>query len=518
MLCVDYIFSELEKIGIDCIFANPGTTELSFLKQLKESQIETVLCLSEGVIAGASDGYFRASNKPVVNILHMGVGLGNSLAYLHNAKKARSHILNIIGDNSSFYSEYESPLQFHIEPVLKSINDNYFIVKNEEDILKIPEFLNAFVNGKGIYSLVIPMDLQQKSIVYKPIEKIAELKINKIETAENVENKIESFIQHLRSGKPIGLIFTGDALNKEMLKKAKQLEQVQNLELFCPTFPAVLPRGESYAALKKLPYFSSEIKQTFGRFHKVYSLGGLVSYPSFVKDDEICIIDYYKSIQNIFDNNDEISLLIERISSESDIKSANRPVLSLPSISESSGFNLMNICSFIAGLIKENATVIDESNTSGGYYFYYSSAVKNHSIFSLTGGAIGHGIPMAIGASIACNDSKVICLQSDGSALFNVEGLWTQANKQLDITTILFVNHKYNIIDIEYKRCFGNSDKNPKLEKLTRIDEPRINWIDIGKGFGLNTFYINNTKDLLNLLPQAVAQKGPNLVVLDIVV
>jgi acetolactate synthase-1/2/3 large subunit len=165
----------------------------------------------------------------------------------------------------------------------------------------------------------------------------------------------------------------------------------------------------------------------------------------------------------------------------------------------------------VASLLPENAIVMDESNTSMGPFLAMSQASRRHTLLTQPGGAIGLGPPCATGAAVACPDRAVINLQADGSAMYTVQALWTQAREQLNVTTILCNNRSYRILGIELARA-GVQAPGAQAERLIGLTGPPIDWVSLAKGMGVPAARAETGEDLTREFDRALRHSGPHLI------
>jgi len=144
-------------------------------------------------------------------------------------------------------------------------------------------------------------------------------------------------------------------------------------------------------------------------------------------------------------------------------------------------------------------------------YFPLGATLAPHSYFMLTGGAIGQGMPSATGAAVACPDRPVINLQADGSAMYTVQSLWTQAREGMNVTTLICSNRSYNIINVELQRA-GITNPGPKARAFTDLGNPPIDWPSLSRGLGVPGVAVDTAEDLARELRKALAEPGPHLI------
>jgi acetolactate synthase-1/2/3 large subunit len=167
----------------------------------------------------------------------------------------------------------------------------------------------------------------------------------------------------------------------------------------------------------------------------------------------------------------------------------------------------------LAALLPDNAIVIDEGQTfARGMYPAMENAAP-HDWLHLTGGAIGIGLPLALGASVAAPDRRVISLQADGSALFTVQALWSQAREKTPVTTIIFANRRYQILLAELGNVGANAG--PTALGMMDLRSPHIDWCGIARSFGVPAERADNMGRFNELFAASLQERGPFLIELE---
>jgi acetolactate synthase-1/2/3 large subunit len=165
----------------------------------------------------------------------------------------------------------------------------------------------------------------------------------------------------------------------------------------------------------------------------------------------------------------------------------------------------------VANRLPEHAIVCDEGATNGLGAFLLTANAAPHDWLTLTGGAIGQGLPLAVGAAIACPDQKVIALEADGSGMYTVQALWTMVREQLDVTVVLLNNRSYAILNIELSRV-GVEQPGPTALSLLDLSNPDLEWTDIARGMGMQAIKVETVATFDQAFADAMAQKGPCLI------
>jgi len=165
----------------------------------------------------------------------------------------------------------------------------------------------------------------------------------------------------------------------------------------------------------------------------------------------------------------------------------------------------------LGALLPENAIIVSEATTSGGPIFGGTRTAQPHDWLGITGGSIGMGLPVAIGAAVACPNRKVVCIQADGGGMYTNQALWTHAREALDITTVILTNRRYKILENEYFKT-GANELGPKADRLFDIGNPDIDWTHLAKGMGVEGNRAETAEDFTSQLDRALAADGPQLI------
>lgn len=494
--------------GVRVCFANPGTSEMHFVAALDTvPDMRGVLTLFEGVATGAADGYARMAGDPAAVLLHLGPGLGNGLANLHNARRARVPMLVVIGDHATYHKKYDAPLESDIDSVAGTVSGWVRRSLDTGDVAADAADAIAFANAeKRIATLILPADVswseggeivgpvapQQRSVV--------------------VDSAIDDV---LISGEQTVILVGGDATRSEGLTAAARLAQRFGARVLCETFPTRLERGTGIPAVERIAYFGeAAAAQLEGTRHLI--LAGAAApvtffgYPGKLSDlvPEGCAVH---TMSGPVGAAAALTALADRMApdTEASVAASVRPDL------PSGPLTVQTSAEVIGALLPPRAIVVDESNTSGFLLPHATAGAPAHDWLTLTGGAIGYGLPVAIGAAIAEPDRPVLCLESDGSAMYTISALWTHAREELDITTVVYANHAYDILRIELQRVGAQAQDQatgPKAESLLDLTSPTMDFVRISEGMGVPARRVGTAEELADALRWAFAERGPHLI------
>ncbi|QNI08752.1 acetolactate synthase large subunit [Mycobacterium kubicae] len=492
--------------GVDVCFANPGTSEMHFVAALDAvADMRGVLTLFEGVATGAADGYARIAGRPAAVLLHLGPGLGNGLANLHNARRARVPMVVVVGDHATYHKKYDAPLESDIDAVAGTVSGWVRRTQAAADVgADAAEAVAASRAGSEIATLILPADASWSDGA-QPGTSVAAQPVTAAEGAAAVAKL-------LRSGEPTTILIGGDATHGPGLAAATRIAAVTGARLLCETFPTRLERGAGVPAIERLAYFAEAASaQLDGAKHLILagakSPVSFFAYPGMPSDlvpagcDVHVLAEYCGATAALTALADELAP-----GTTAAVASESRPQLPAGALTSASAAEA------IGALLPERAIVVDESNTSGLLLAQATAGAPAHDWLTLTGGAIGYGIPAAVGAAVAAPDRPVLCLESDGSAMYTISGLWTQARENLDVTTVIYNNGAYDILRIELQRVGAGSAPGPKAQDLLDLSRPTMDFVRIAEGMGVAARRATTAEEFADALRAAFDEPGPHLI------
>lgn len=494
--------------GVELCFSNPGTTELPILEALDSVPgIRAVLGLFEGVCTGAADGYGRVTGKPALTLLHLGPGLANGIANLNNARRAQTPVFNIIGEHASWHRAADSPITMDIESLAATVSGWVRTSKSAQELSRdTADGIGAASLGQ-VSSLIVPHDYQALECSDETIP-APRFSFDAVD-----EDAIEAAAELLRSDVKSALILGGRALRKRGLQAAARIEAASGCDLLVETFPAYLERGAGLPALKRIPYLPERATALLSPYQALVladtrepvAFFGYKGMGSHLLTDSQRRTHIGEGNQNA---EDALERLAEALDAPSRVDAGT--VLKRPEL-PGGELTAKKACAVLAALQPEHAVIVDEGVTSGSAYFSPAAYVPPHCYLTITGGAIGYGMPCAVGAALARPDRPVINLEADGSALYTMQALWTQAREGLDITTLICSNRKYQILRMELTRA-GNTSPGQYTQALTDLTSPAVNWAQLSLSLGVPGVAVNTAEGLIRELSKALAEPGPHLI------
>ena len=505
------LLSTLVDAGVDVCFANPGTSEMHFVAALDDvPAMRGVLCLFEGVVTGAADGYGRVAGRPAATLLHLGPGLGNGLANLHNARRARTPVVNIVGDHATYHARYDAPLQSDIASIAGPVSGWYRSTARSDDVAAdAADAVEAAMGPPGcVATLVLPADASwsETSTGPCPPRPVGRATVVPADTVDEVAKA-------LRSGERTALLLGGGALRADGLLAASRIAVTTGAALMGETFPANLERGAGIPAVERLAYFAEMAQgQLEGVRHLVLvdttRPVSFFAYPGKASDlvPEGCTV--HTLARPGEDATAALEAVAEAVGAPADA-AALAP--SLRPDRPTGGLTAETLAAAVGAVLPEGAIVVDEGNTSGLFVSGATAGAPRHDWLTLTGGAIGIGLPMATGAAVAAPDRPVLCLQADGSAMYTIQALWTHAREGLNVTTVVLSNRSYAILNIELHRV-GADAGGPLARRLLDLTGPDLDFCELARGMGVPARRAETAEDLTSALETGFAESGPSLV------
>ena len=504
------LINALAEHGVDACFANPGTSEMQLVAALdKQPGIRAVLCLFEGVVTGAADGFGRMADRPALTLLHLGPGFANGIANLHNAKRAGSPVLNMVGDHASAHLQHDAPLTSDIRGLATPVSHRFLVSESSESLAQTGlDALAASLTYPGhISTFVVPAD-HAWTTTESSGATLTEQPVARIEDAT-----VSAIAEKLKNAERPCLFMGGRALREEALFEAGRIAAATGCRLITETFFARQARGMGRVATERLAYFGEAASEQLADIDLMVLVGSKAPVSFFAYPDKPSVLTPVSALQTTLcrtseDQTDALKRLADALgaTAEPNVIStpANHSLIPGP-------IDASELGKVIANRLPANAIVCDEGATNGLGAFLLTAAAAPHDWLTLTGGAIGQGLPLAIGAAVACPEQKVIALEADGSGMYTVQALWTMVREQLDITVMLLNNRSYAILNIELSRV-GVEQPGPTALSLLDLSNPDLNWTEIAQGMGMPANRVDTVEALDQAFAEALATRGPRLI------
>lgn len=495
---------------VDVCFTNPGTSEMHFVAALDTvAGMRCVLGLFEGVITGAADGYARMAGKPAATLLHLGPGLGNAMANIHNARKARSPMVNIVGEHATYHLKYETPLKSDTNMIAQACSD--WVQTSQSASAVAGDAAQAVAQAKSggqIATLILPADTAwnegtgPSAPVPPPARPIVDA--DKIKTAAAIL---------LKAGSDSTLMLTGAPLIEPGLTLAAKIAQKTGCKLLAQQSNARMSRGIGHYDIARVPYAVPQALAQLADIKHLVLLGAnppasFFAYPNQPNMMAPASCEQFVLAAREHDAGATLQALADELDAHAaEVVIDSRSPLVVPD-GQLTGDLVMQT---VSALIPENAILCDEAVSSGRQLLQLTGRAKPHDYLQITGGAIGIGSPLATGAAVASPGRQVISLQADGSTMYTLQGLWTQAREQLQVCTIILANGAYRILQGELKRV-GIDSPGERAQQMLSLRDPDLDWVSLAKGMGVPACSVDNAQALAAAVNAALAGKGPNLI------
>lgn len=494
--------------GVDTCFANPGTSEMHFVSALDRTEgMRSILVLFEGVATGAADGYWRMAGKPASTLLHLGPGLANGLANIHNARKAASGIVNIVGEHASWHLAFDAPLTSDIEGLSRPLSDWVRTSRGAQAIG--PDAIDAVEAARAskIATLILPGDTawNEGGIVAQP-------RASSTDTSVDAD-AVEAAARALASGEKTMIILGGQSISGEALELAGRIAGKTGATLATQFFSSRTERGAGRVTAMRIPYFVDAALAALKDYRQLVTVEtrepiSFFAYPdkpSQMKHPDARVTELCpRGVHGLA----SLRALADAVGANpSHAAHQLRTETALPT----GALNQTTIAHILSAMIPENAIVVDESVTTGRESFALTAGARPHDWLQNMGGSIGYGMPVATGAAIACPDRRVLSLSGDGSAMYTIQSLWTQAREGLNVTTLIFANRAYQILRQEFAGV-GAGAPGKKASEMLSIDNPTLDFVAMSQSMGVPAERVETCEELVAALQRRLGEEGPSLI------
>ena len=503
------LVSTLVAQGVDICFANPGTSEMHFLAALENPKMRSVLCLFEGVATGAADGYYRMKGTPACTLLHLGPGLVNGLANIHNAKRAGTGMVNIIGEHATQHLKYDAPLTSDIEGLARPLS--HWVRRTDTARTLAYDASRAVTAARPgkIATLILPGDTS-----WGDAGEVATFPIEGGVLPAPPQERVDHVAKLLKSDPgPVLFILAGLACRGDALERAGRIKAATGVTLATQFFTARIERGAGRTPLDRIPYAVPQAIKYLSQFRHIVTLEtnepiAFFSYPdkpSILKSPDCAV---HKLVESGEDSAAALDMLLGALGAlgEKAVLQQREDI-----VVPTGALNTISIAYALASAMPEGCILVDESLTTGRETMGYTAGALPHDNIQNMGGSIGYGTPVATGAALACPERRVFCIVGDGSAMYTIQSLWTQARESLNVTTIVFANHSDQILKTEFANM-GFGPPGPQALAMIDIDTPRIDWVSMGQSMGVPSVSVATVEDFHAAMVRSVSEPGPQLI------
>jgi acetolactate synthase-1/2/3 large subunit len=505
------LIKTLVNSGVEVCFTNPGTSEMHFVAALDEVEgMRCVLGLFEGVVSGAADGYARMAGKPAATLLHLGPGLGNALANIHNAKKGGVPMINIVGDHATYHLQYDAPLTSDIEGIAGPVSHWVHTSQAPDEIAVDAARAVSEAGHNRIATLILPADVSWGD---NPGGHVLTTRVPSPATVS--PEKLQQAVAMLRSGAPTMLMIGGKTVTAEMGVLLSRLGEATGARVCLETFPTRVARGAGRGVLEKLPYLAEMAIDHLSGVENLILLGAKspVSFFAYPNVPSILPPAKCRELQLALPG-EEVASCLQELLAALDGEAAEPHLYdhAVPELPQGA-LDVPAVAQSLAALLPENAVVVDDAGTATLACYPATATAAPHDWLALTGGSIGFGLPCAVGTAVACPDRKTICLEGDGSAMYTIQSLWTMARENLDVTVVIFNNQKYSILELEFLRTGARGGvPGPKAASMLEIGNPAMDFVAMATGMGVSASRATTAEEFSQQFADAIAQRGPRLI------
>ena len=494
--------------GVTVCFANPGTTEIPLVAALDSTPgIRAVLGVQENVCTGAADGYARIAGRAALTLLHLGPGLANGLANLHNARRANTPLVNVVGDHASWHLGYDAPLTSDIAALAGTVGSVHSARSRAAIAPATRDAIDDAHARSGVSTLIVPADFQQEvarephgnGVPPQPARRPAAL-----EHVEAIATELD------RDGQHAVILLGGNALSRAGQRAAGRIAAATGAQLYSETFPARAERGGGLPRVDRLPYFPEAAARALKDATAVILAGAAEPVAYFGYEGVPSALAPPGTLRHLASARDDAEAALRALADLVGGAAAPGPVAA-PAPPPSTALSGPAVGAALAAWLPENAIVSVEGGTCGYPFYSASAGAVPHTIITNTGGAIGQGLPCALGAAIAAPDRPVIALQSDGSGLYTAQALWTMSRETCNVIVLIAANSTYSVLRTELAR-HGHRELGPQAATLTSLSDPRIDWVALARGYGVAAQRAATVQQLEHAFRDAVSAGGPHLI------
>ncbi|MBB3178728.1 acetolactate synthase large subunit [Variovorax sp. Sphag1AA] len=502
--------------GVDTCFANPGTSEMHFVSALDRIEgMRCVLGLFEGVVTGAADGYYRMADRPAATLLHLGPGLANGLANLHNAKKARSGIVNVVGEHATTHLALDAPLTSDIEGLARPMSHWVHTVRSTDAIANDGREAVAQASGRPgrIATLALPADMAWSTVDTPPPGLGA---VREPEPRAVGQDTVIAATRILKDhGSATMLLLGGRAVRARATEWAGRIAAATGCAVMSEFYAERIERGAGRVAIPRLPYAVQGAVEVLSRFEHIVLVNAVEPVAFFGYPDKPGRLSspqakFTTLSTHAQDPAEALRMLCEELGAMRVQPVTCTRLVATPQ-HEEGPLTPASIGTLLATLIPENAIVVDEAVSTGRAFDQTTRDAAPHDWLTNMGGSIGFGLPVAVGAAIAAPDRKVIALEGDGSAMYTLQALWTMARESLDVTVVVFANRSYQILRGEYAQV-GAGSPGQRASDMLSLDRPALDWVALAAGHGLPACRVSTLGQFADAMRRSLSSGGPSLI------
>ncbi|MBM4228041.1 MAG: acetolactate synthase large subunit [Gammaproteobacteria bacterium] len=507
------LIETLVRSGLDVCFANPGTSEMQLVQAIDQIPgMHPILALFEGVVTGAADGYARMARKPACTLLHLGPGLANGVANLHNARKAHTPVVNVVGDHALHHVRFDAPLTSDLEGIARPVSHWVRSAQSPAELAALGAEAVAVagtVPGR-IATLLAPADSAWTDLP-------ADYRAPAVQAAAALpqvpSHQIDAAAKALRQARNPVILLGGEGLVGEGAFHAGRIAAALPVRLHAETFNRRLERGAGRVPISILPYFGERVLETLAGADLILLAGSkrpvaFFAYPG----KPSVLVPEGCDVVPLAGPTDDAAAALRALADALQAPASPSRFQTAVEIPRATGTLTPQLVAQVVGrTLPEGAIVIDEAITCSLPCQMATLGAPAHDWLQLMGGSIGDGLPLAVGAAVACRDRKVICLEGDGSAMYTVQALWTMAREGLDVINVILANRSYTVLNIEFERV-GVGSPGPRALSMLDLGNPSLRWTDLARGMGVNAARAETAEEFEQILRSMLGTRGPHVI------
>lgn len=505
----DTLVATLADHGVPACFANPGTSEMHLVQALdREPRIRSVLCLFEGVATGAADGFARIAGKPAMTLLHLGPGYANGAANIHNARRAFAPMINVVGDHATYHRELDAPLSSDIETLVKP--NSRWVGLVDAALTAGDRASVAYTQSMGPpaapVTLILPADSAwSEGGPRPPVHAAPGMSLVDPQVVEDVADAIQL-------ASKVVILINGPALYDEAALVTMSRLKEAGLRVMCDTFVGRLSRGAGRFSPDRMAYFAEMAMDDLAGVDLMILAGTAepVAFFAYPGKPSVLVPDGCDTMvlsERSEDTAEALAALADALNAPEAPPAPARVIPDAPS----GKITPYTCAASLSRHMPDNAIISDDAVTAGLPHYMATAQAAPHDWLFLTGGAIGQGLPVAVGAAVAAPDRKVIALTGDGAGMYTLQALWTMARERLPIVTVVFANRSYRILNIEMGRT-GAGQPGPAAAAMLSLDNPALDWVKLAQGQGVEAVSCDTAEAFDVAIARAIDSSVPVLI------
>jgi len=496
---------------IDTLFTNPGTSELHLVEAAEATPgLRSVLALFEGTVTGAADGFGRIAGRPAATLLHLGPGQANGWANLHNARRAGTPIVSVVGDQATFHQRNDPPLMSDIAAVAKAVHSRVAspLAAGEVSAAARAAVADACSTPGRISTVVMPADVS-----WSPTDVMAPALPARPPTTV-ADQRIREIAERVRTGgNRVAMLLGGQACHAAGLLATSRIAAAAGIRVFLDVYTPRLEHGAGLPEFPRLGFYPVQAMRQLEGVTDLITVGtrAPVAFFAYLNQPALTTPDGAANLTLADVHEDAITALEDL----ADLLAATvKPRVNVPLAPElpAGPLSLDTWPQVVGALLPDNAIVCDESVSSGAGLLAATAGAPRHDVLSQMGGAMGAGLPMAVGAAIAAPDRPVIALVGDGCAMYTISALWSYARENLDITTIILKNSSYGILREEWALLKEPGQGDLHDSPLINLTGAPIDFVGLAQSMGVPGSHAETAEEFATHLRRAVTEPGPHLI------